>query len=126
MQKIKLFLFFRDRNYSRKRLFKIKNFNFVAFVLVVLFFSKSKFCAEFELRKCRKIPMPKNKNTKNADFSLSKRKFRIKNPTKNPTIPKTNMVTAPQKGKSNLSWNEIPNPKLMAQISKGCLFILVS
>ena len=47
--------------------------------------------------------MPKNKNTKNADFSLSKKKFRIKNPAKNPTIPKTNMAAVPQKGKSNLS-----------------------
>ena len=70
--------------------------------------------------------MLKNKNTKNADFSLSKKKFRIKNPAKKPTIPKTNMAAAPQKGKSNLSWKEIPNPKLMAQISKGCLFIVVS
>ena len=47
--------------------------------------------------------MLKNKNTKNADFSLSKKKFRIKNPAKKPTIPKTNVAAVPQKGKSNLS-----------------------
>ena len=61
------------------------------------------FCVEFVLRKCRKIPMLKNKNTKNADFSLTKKKFWIKNPAKNHTIPKTNVVAALQKGKSNLS-----------------------
>jgi len=44
MQKIQLFLFFRDRNYSRKRLFKIENFNFVAFVsfIGVQFFAELK------------------------------------------------------------------------------------